>query len=100
MFASRIGKMSMKQAITETFDGEHPCELCKVVKNVQKNDNESPISISLKKEMKVWCYENQTALLELPEMPSSYRIAFLPKEHKLLAHAPPSPPPRMWELFV
>ncbi|MEN3942261.1 hypothetical protein WJU23_13265 [Prosthecobacter sp. SYSU 5D2] len=40
---------SLIEAVTKTFDGEHPCQLCKAVENGQKQDQEKTASAPLKK---------------------------------------------------
>jgi hypothetical protein len=41
---------SFSEAVGKTFDGEHPCELCKVVKKSKESEDKKPI---LKAEMKM-----------------------------------------------
>lgn len=41
---------SFSEAVGKTFDGEHPCELCKVVKKSKESEEKKPL---LKAEMKM-----------------------------------------------
>lgn len=41
---------SLTEAVGKTFDGEHPCELCKVVKKSKDSEDKKPL---LKSEMKL-----------------------------------------------
>lgn len=41
---------SFSEAVGKTFDGEHPCELCKVVKKSKESEEKKPL---LKSEMKL-----------------------------------------------
>ena len=41
---------SLTEAVGKTFDGEHPCELCKVVKKTKDGEEKKPL---LKSEMKL-----------------------------------------------
>lgn len=41
---------SFSEAVGKTFDGEHPCELCKVVKKSKESEDKKPL---LKAEMKM-----------------------------------------------
>lgn len=34
---------SLKEATSKTFDGDHPCSLCKVVKETRKQDDKKPL---------------------------------------------------------
>lgn len=38
---SRSGTLS--EAVQKTFDGQHPCELCKAVKKSKENDDKKPL---------------------------------------------------------
>ncbi len=40
---------SVKQAITKTFDGHHPCSLCKMVRAGKKSESKQDLKLDLKK---------------------------------------------------
>ncbi|WP_133795452.1 hypothetical protein [Prosthecobacter fusiformis] len=40
---------SLIEAVSKTFDGEHPCPLCKAVENGQKQDQEKSANTPIKK---------------------------------------------------
>ena len=40
---------SLVEAVAKTFDGEHPCPLCKAVDKGQKQDQEKSIQVPMKK---------------------------------------------------
>lgn len=50
MLADFSSKGSLSEAMEKTFDGEHPCPLCKAVKKSEGEDDKKPL---LKAEMKM-----------------------------------------------
>ena len=49
MLVDFSSKSSFSEAVDKTFDGEHPCHLCKVVKKSKSEDEKKPL---LKSEVK------------------------------------------------
>jgi hypothetical protein len=47
MLASRLRTQRLPDAITTTFDGQHPCPLCKVVQTGRKNESKPEAVIKL-----------------------------------------------------
>jgi len=90
MLASNLRTASFEQAVTKTFDGKHPCALCK------------QISAGKKAEKKT---EFQTALKKLEFVSARSVFIFTSPQHFTLrsesarvlisaTHVPPLPPPR------
>ena len=90
MLANNLRNGCLAEAVENTFDGKHPCSLCKQITAGKKSEKKTEFSISLKK-------------LEF----ISERISFLfaaPTDFRLqtwqcpvmraVAHKPPVPPPR------
>ncbi len=80
----------LAEALVKTFDGNHPCALCKAV-NAGKQAEQK--QATLKSEIKIdWCVTRDTSLLDAP-MPftviSGKPVFALPR-----AESPPTPPPR------
>lgn len=50
MLVSFSGQASFSEAVGKTFDGEHPCQLCKVVKKSKSEEQNKPL---LKADMKM-----------------------------------------------
>lgn len=50
MLVNYSSQSSFSEAVGKTFDGEHPCELCKVVKKTKSEEEKKPL---LKAEMKM-----------------------------------------------
>lgn len=91
MFADNLHRHSIGEAVTCTFDGKHPCCLCKAIAAGKKSEKKSEFTLQLKK-------------LEFP--PSPDRFVFVaPSQFRLLPQAdtfaesfalqPPTPPPRV-----
>lgn len=75
MLVEFSSKGSFSEAVDKTFDGEHPCHLCKVVKKTKSEEEKKPL---LKSEMK-W----EVALpgpVKVP-FPRSTELGFLVTEY-------------------
>jgi hypothetical protein len=79
-----------KEALAKTFDGKHPCPLCKVVAEGKKSEKKSEATLSLKK------FEGLNQVLAIVISPPASFPAIEAQEvfPEALAHAPPIPPPR------
>lgn len=79
-----------KEALAKTFDGKHPCPLCKVVAEGKKSEKKSEATLSLKK------FEGLNQVLAIVISPLASFPAIEAQEvfPEALAHAPPTPPPR------
>src|SRR5471030_1864495 len=94
MLADNLQSNSFCDAVTKTFDGRHPCPLCKAVSAGKQSEKKADFTLELKK-------------LEFPPAPEKL-VLFAPTRFELLplintsaeaiAHQPPVPPPR--SLFV
>jgi hypothetical protein len=80
------------EAVSDTFDGQHPCKLCKQIakgKNAEKKAEYQFESIKVK-----FAYAPTAFIFSTPplfwELPTSHESA------DLLTHAPPVPPPRIF----
>jgi hypothetical protein len=90
MFADNLRTGSLVEAVAHTFDGKHPCALCKVVTAGKKSEKKSDFTLQLKK-------------LEFPPAAEKFvlvapsRFELLPLANAFaesLAFQPPNPPPR------
>ncbi len=90
MLADNLRRDSLAQAVTHTFDGKHPCRICKAIADGNKSERKSQ-----------WmtCFKT----LEFP--PATEELAFiapasfaLPFDAEFAARSiletPPTPPPR------
>jgi hypothetical protein len=50
MLVDYSSKESLSEAVAKTFDGEHPCEMCKMVKKTKSDEEKKPL---VKTEMKL-----------------------------------------------
>jgi len=91
MLVGNLQFLTISEAVQRTFDGKHPCALCKAVAEGKKSEKKSETVLSLKK----FDGLNQAvAILFSP--PASFsaveaRAIFL----KSFVQAPPTPPPRV-----
>lgn len=90
MLAGNLQRTALTEAVCRTFDGQHPCCLCKAIAEWKKTEKKAELSFQIKK--LEFLSQVQPPL---PEPPT--RFLLLRSEHtsaatKLLV--PPVPPPR------
>ena len=91
MLAENLHKSSIEQAIVCTFDGKHPCCLCKRIAKEKQSEKKSDLQLELKR--LEFPYE-KIEFVFYP--PSEFRELRATNENGLeLTHAPPVPPPRL-----
>jgi hypothetical protein len=90
MFADNLHSGSISDAIERTFDGKHPCRLCREINNGKQSEKKSDVRFEWKQ-------------LEFSFAPDVFRFdppMQFPRIQSpndsagLLTHAPPVPPPR------
>ena len=80
----------LKDALVKTFDGRHPCQICKVVEEGKKSEkHQDAPNPNVKMDLFL---VRQSALIHPPPIPPADQPSFkLPASR---AHQPPTPPPR------
>ena len=90
MLAKNLQSASVLQALEETFDGKHPCPLCKAIAAGKKSGQNADITLPAQK-------------FEYPPMPEKLVLVAPTQFHFLqpgdffaesLTHPPLTPPPR------
>lgn len=90
MLASNLQSGSFSDAMTKTFDGRHPCPLCRAIAAAKKSEQKNQSTVPTQK-------------LEFPPLerwvvlPAPGRPEFFPSAEvfaELLPQKPPTPPPR------
>jgi hypothetical protein len=90
MLVENLTTTSFSAALQRTFDGKHPCPLCKAVAEGRKSEKKSDPLLPLKK---FEALGQSVAFALFP--PASFPTVEAPNAFlELLAHAPPTPPPR------
>ena len=77
-------------ALQKTFDGQHPCNLCKLVQEGQKAERKGDMKVSSQK-FDLFC--ERTVGLTAEPMPFRNPVA-IPQFPTPRLEAPPTPPPR------
>ncbi|MCI0540627.1 MAG: hypothetical protein L0Z50_35955 [Verrucomicrobiales bacterium] len=81
----------LKEALVKTFDGQHPCKLCKVVREGKKSEQKQAL---LKVETKLdFLLVRSAVFLDAP-MPFVV-LSDEPDSAQPRAESPPTPPPRL-----
>ena len=91
MLVGNLGKTSFSRAVQFTFDGKHPCALCKAIasgKQAEKKKTDSPAPLKKFEGM------NRAIVLVILPPASFPRVTSPDAVPEPLAHAPPTPPPR------
>jgi hypothetical protein len=90
MLVNNLASHSLSAALQRTFDGKHPCPLCRAIAQGRKSERKSDPLLPLKK------FEALNQVFELAlSPPASFPTVEAPNALlETLAHAPPTPPPR------
>lgn len=90
MVISYSQEATLSQAVSETFDGKHPCALCKRIAEAKHAEKKPEFKFEIGKlEFPRACEES---VLSPPSTFWEYRASDV--QSRLLNRAPPSPPPR------
>ena len=90
MLASNLESGSFRQAVTETFDGNHPCCICKAIATAKQSQQKNQLNL-------------QTQKLDFPPVQDSFvlitpsRFDLFPQQNFSVdsrSLKPPVPPPR------
>lgn len=90
MLSQNLRTASLSEAIGKTFDGRHPCRLCKAIQAGKQSENKSEAPAPLKKVEFV-------SIRPVFRFHAPQSFTVLPVGVELLsstAHRPPVPPPR------
>ena len=90
MLVDNLATTSLSAALQRTFDGKHPCALCKAVAEGKKSEKKADTLLRLKK------FEglNASVAIAFPPPASFPQIAAPNASLESFSHAPPTPPPR------
>lgn len=92
MLARNLCSDSLSEAVSKTFDGKHPCCLCKAIAAAKKSQKKSEAVSSVLK------MEFPPAAEAMNLFPPA-RFEIFPEQNRFaesLSSKPPSPPPRGW----
>ena len=90
MLATNLQSDSVGEAITKTFDGAHPCKLCKQISSGKQSEKQSDLSLQIKK--LEFVSQSPTIIFVAPQdLHPVPELVFLVDG---LLHRPPVPPPR------
>jgi hypothetical protein len=90
MLATNLRAHTLSQAVTRTFDGRHPCSLCKAIAAGTKSESKSePAPPVIRQE---FVPMSQSIAIVVSHR-ATFRIAFA-KIVQSLTDQPPTPPPR------
>ena len=89
MLASNLQSNSFHQAVARTFDGNHPCPLCKAIAAAKKSEQKNQITIE-KQKLDFSLVERNIVFIA----PTRVEIASQNLFAESLLQKPPVPPPR------
>lgn len=99
MLVDYSSQAGLAEGVTMTFDGQHPCCMCKAIaetrKRQQDKNEEPPEAISIRQIMKEFVPPGTTAVLT-PRAVDFREVGFvpLPSGGSIQGEGPPVPPPR------
>ena len=90
MLVDNLASASLSAALQRTFDGKHPCALCRAIAEGKKSEKKADTLLRIKK------FEGLSAPVAIALSPPA---SFPPIEVAnvslgTVSHAPPTPPPR------
>lgn len=90
MLVGNLSKSSLPEALQRTFDGKHPCALCKAIAEGKKAERKSHAILALKK------FEgmSQAAATVIPPPAAFPPIESAHAVLETVPRTPPTPPPR------
>lgn len=90
MLAANLTTSSFAEAVSDTFDGEHPCSMCKAIESGKKSEKQSEtVALKLKLEFPPIA---EKFILVAPSPLSAECVSSLSADS--LSSKPPLPPPR------
>jgi hypothetical protein len=90
MLVDNLTTTSFSGAVQRTFDGKHPCALCKAIAKGRNAEKKPDTLLSIKKFEAL----NQAVTIFVSPPASFPLIEAQETSFAALAHAPPTPPPR------
>ena len=81
----------LKEALVKTFDGKHPCALCKAIAKGKKSERKSEFPVAGKKFE--FSYSATVFVFSAPT--HFWKTAGFDLGADSLSHAPPVPPPKL-----
>ncbi len=90
MLADNAKTDTLETALAKTFDGKHPCALCKQIAKGRQSEKKSDQQTNLKR--LEFC--NQRAVFIISPSAQYFLLGEFHPAAPLRAHAPPVPPPR------
>jgi hypothetical protein len=91
MLAENLQSNSFQEAILKTFDGKHPCCLCKEIAKGKQSEKKADFSVDLKR--LEFCYDSTAVVFTAPAF--FWITDSIQNPICQLSHAPPTPPPRL-----
>jgi hypothetical protein len=90
MAVSYAQNSTLKEALVKTFDGKHPCKLCKAVQ-AGKSAEKKPDVQKVETKLDFFLISRQVIILSAPHAPfQTANISLMPAR----SESPPTPPPR------
>lgn len=90
MLAGNLRTDSFAEAVHKTFDGQHPCCLCKRISDGKKSEKKAEFPVSLKK----FEFDSRRTTFVFCRPQAFTLLAGECFSMRELAHQPPTPPPR------
>lgn len=93
MLAANVSSGTVGEAIVKTFDGKHPCCLCKQIAQSRQSEKKAEWQSDLKK----FEFSSQSAVFVFSAPVHFYLQSEQSTAASMLAETPPVPPPRSFQ---
>lgn len=94
MVASYSQEGTIEQAFKDTFGGERPCEMCKIITAVEDSENETPLNTGESKKLTLMLGLAKPILITVPEAVFKPVVRAQTAPENALLRVP-TPPPRV-----
>ena len=96
MVAEYSRSASVREALRETFDGQHPCRLCLQIRDGREQQKREQAKIPWLQTVRVpdWFFEPRAVFAPIISTAAAEAVPFVPKARSDFIESPPTPPPR------
>jgi hypothetical protein len=92
MVLSYSQEATLAEALSKTFDGKHPCALCREIAKTKQSDKKSDVRFEVKK----FEFSYAPALFVFSRPVHFWKICLAEPLDNVLGHSPPVPPPKSY----
>lgn len=94
MVVSYSQDSTIEQAFKETFGGERPCDMCKIITAVDETEQETPLNVNESSKLTLMLGLAKPIKINVPESDTAHALCTQQSPESAL-NTVPTPPPRL-----